>query len=339
MIKRSFTAKGVRAQGCLDLIHSYVCGSFSVHARGGYEYFITFTNDYSRYGYVYLMKNKSVALDKFKEFKVESEKQLGRHIKSLFSNRGDRGGEYMSIEFVSFLKEHGILSQFNAPGTPQQNGVTEIRNRTLLDMVRSMMGLSTLPLSFWGYALETEAYILNMVPSKSVPKTPMDMWTGWKLILNNIRIWGCPAYVLKQSSDKLDVKSELCWFVGYPKATRGYNFYNKSDMKVFVSTNAKFMEEEYIMYHIIRDMNEWTENTEFPSIQDNVPVDPQPLILDTDTPNMPRCSGRVIIPLVKLTLMGESSLTIPESHENDPTSYYEAINDNDFGFWKEAIKS
>ena len=201
------------------------------------------------------MKKKFEALDKFKEFKAESKKQLGRHIKSL---RSDRGGEYMSIEFVSFLKERGILSQFSAPGTPQQNGVAEKRNRTLLDMVRSMMSLSTLPLSFWGYALETAAYILNMVPSKSVPKTPMEMWSGRKLILSHIPIWGYPAYVLKQSSDKLDAKSELCWFVGYPKGTRGYNFYNKSYMKVFVSTNAKFMEEEYIMNHIIRDMNGWT---------------------------------------------------------------------------------
>ena len=201
----------------------------------------------------------------------------------------------MSIEFVSFLNEHGILSQFSALGTPQQNGVAERRNRTLLDMVRSMMSLSTLPLSFWGYALETAAYILSMVSSKSVPKTPMEMWTGRKLILSHIRIWGCPAYVLKRSSDKLDAKSEFCWFVGYPKGTWGYNFYNKSDMKVFVSTNAKFMEEEYIMNHIIRDMNEWTEKTEFPSIQDNVvPINPQPLIPDTDTPNMSRRSGRVI---------------------------------------------
>ena len=74
--------------------------------------------------------------------------------------------------------------------------------------------------------------------------------------------------------------------------------YSKSDMKVFVSKNAKFMEEEYIMNHIIRDMNEWTEKIEFPSIHDNVVhVDPQPLIPDTDTPNMPRHSGRVIRPL------------------------------------------
>ena len=79
-----------------------------------------------------------------------------------------------------------------------------------------------------------------------------------------------------------------------------------------MSTNAKFMEEEYIMNHIIGNMNEWMEKSEFPSIQDNVVhVDPQPLIPDTDTPNMPRRSGRVIRPPVKLTLIRESSLTIP----------------------------
>ena len=104
----------------MDLIHSDVCGPFRVYTRGGYEYFITFTDDYSIYGYVYLMKKKFEALDKFKEFKTKLEKQLGRHIKSLHS---DRGGEY-----ISFLEEHGILSQLSDPRTPQQNGVTKRRN-------------------------------------------------------------------------------------------------------------------------------------------------------------------------------------------------------------------
>ena len=89
------------------------------------------------------------------------------------------------------------------------------------------------------------------------------------------------------------------------------------------------------MNHIIRDMKEWMEKTKFPSIQDNVvPIDLQPLIPDTDTPNMPRRSGRVIRPPVKLTLMGKSSLTISEIHEDDLIGYYEVINDKDFGFWK-----
>ena len=143
-------------------------------------------------------------MDKFKEFKAELEKQLGRHIKSLHS---DRVGEHMSIEFVSFLKKHEILSQLSASGTPQQNGLAERRNQTLLDMVRSMMSFFTLPLFFWGYVLKTTTYILNIVTSKSIPKTLMEIWIGRKLNLSHIRIRGCLAYVLKKSSGKLDAKA------------------------------------------------------------------------------------------------------------------------------------
>ena len=83
MIKRFFTAKEIRAKECLELVHIDVCGPFNVHAHGGNEYFIAFTDDYFSYGYVYLMHRKSNALDKFEEFKVESEKQLGKYLKAL----------------------------------------------------------------------------------------------------------------------------------------------------------------------------------------------------------------------------------------------------------------
>ena len=149
----------------------------STSARGGYEYFITFTDDYSRYRYIYLMRHKSEALDMFKEFKTVVENHRGKSIKSL---RSDRGGEYLSGDFRQFLKDHGIESQLSAPGQPQQNGVAERRNRTLLDMVRSMMSYASLPNSFWRYALDTAQYVLNLVPSKAVPTTPRELWTGRK---------------------------------------------------------------------------------------------------------------------------------------------------------------
>ena len=163
MTKNPFIAKGVRAKECLEFVHIDVCGPFNVQACGGYKYFITFTDDYSKYGYVYLMHMKSDALDKFKEFKAKSENQLGKHLKTL---RSDRDGEYMSNEFDSFLKEHGIISQLNVLSFQQLNGLAERRNRTLLDMVRSMMSFSTLPTSFWGYALEIAGYLLTLIPSK-----------------------------------------------------------------------------------------------------------------------------------------------------------------------------
>ena len=96
------------------------------------------------------------------------ENRLGKKIKVL---RSDRGGEYLSIEFDDYLRDCGIVSQLTPPRTPQLNGVTERRNRTLLDMVRSMMSRAALPITFWGYALETAAHILNRVPTKKVSKT------------------------------------------------------------------------------------------------------------------------------------------------------------------------
>ena len=113
-----------------------------------------------------------------------------------------------------------IVSQLTPPGTPQWNGVSERRNRTLLDMVRSMMSHSDLLTSFWGYALETAAFTLNRVPSKSVQKTPYEIWTGKRPSMSFMKIWGCKAYVKHQMSTKLEPKSHKCTFVGYPKKQR-----------------------------------------------------------------------------------------------------------------------
>ncbi|PNX85475.1 copia protein (gag-int-pol protein), partial [Trifolium pratense] len=142
MTKPPFTGHKERASDLLGLIHTDVCGPLNTPARGGFHYFITFTDDFSRFGYVYLMKHKSESFTLFKEFQNEVENQLGKKIKML---RSDRGGEYLSLEFDNHLKECGILSQLTPPGTPQWNGVSERRNRTLLDMVRSMMSHADLP--------------------------------------------------------------------------------------------------------------------------------------------------------------------------------------------------
>ena len=108
-------------------------------------------NDYSRYDYVYLIKWKFETFEKFKEFKVEVENQLGKCIKAIWS---DRGGEYLLGDFKDYLTQNGIVSQLTAPGTPQQNGVAESRNRTLLEMIRSMMSLLNFTNFFLGVCLK-----------------------------------------------------------------------------------------------------------------------------------------------------------------------------------------
>ena len=153
-----------------------------------------------------------------KNFRVKWKIIVIRKIKFL---RSDRGDEYLSYEFGLHLKQCEIVSQLTPSRT---QSVSERCNRTLFDMVRSMMSLIGLPLSFWGYALETAAFTLNRAPSKSVETTPYEPWFGKKPKPSFLKVWGCDAYVKNLQPDKLEPKLEKCDFIGYPKEIVGYTF-------------------------------------------------------------------------------------------------------------------
>jgi hypothetical protein len=134
-------------------------------------------------------------------------------------------------------------------GDPQQNGVTERRNCTLMDMVRSMLSYSTLPISLWMEALKTTVHILNRVSSKSVPKTPYEMWTGRNPTLNYLHVWGCltEARLFNPSIGKLDPKTVSCHFIGYPDKSKGFRFYCPDRyIKIVKTRHTIFLEDEVI---------------------------------------------------------------------------------------------
>ena len=246
------TKKGAtRINELLEIIHKDICGPLSVPCFTGEKYFITFIDDLSRYGYVYLMHENSQAIDIFEMFITEVERQLDKKIKIV---RSDRGGEYYGKydesgqnpgPFAKFLEKHGIRAQYTMPGTPQQNGIAERRNRTLMEMVRSMMSYSSVPISLWGEALKTAMYILNRVPGKAVPKTPFELWTGRKPILRHIHIWGCPAEakIYNPHEKKLDSRKISGYFIGYPDKSKGYRFYCPNhSLRIVETGNARFLE-------------------------------------------------------------------------------------------------
>ena len=167
MTKLSFVGHGERATELLILVHTDVYGPFDMSVRDGYAYFIFFIDDLSRYRYVYMMKHKSEVFKRFKKFRHEVEKQTDKSIKVLRSN----WGKYLSQKFLGYLKDNDIVSQRTPPGTPQLNEISEWRNRTLLDMIHSMMSFTDLSEFFWEHCLMTAIYVLNRVPSKIVPTT------------------------------------------------------------------------------------------------------------------------------------------------------------------------
>ena len=146
-----------------------------------------------------------------------------------------------------------------------------------------MMSLTDLPLSFWGYALETAAFTLNRAPSKSVENTPYELWFGKKPKLSFLKVWGCDAYVKKLQPDKLEPKSQKCVFIGYPKETVGYTFYHRSEGMTFVAKNGSFLEKEFLSKEVTGRKVELGEVVE-PSLKiasnaapEVVPVVPTPI--------------------------------------------------------------
>ena len=345
MTRTPFNGIVERANNLLEIIHSDVCGPMSIPARGGYLYFVTFTDDLSRYGYIYLMKQKSETFEKFKEFQNEVENHREKKIKFL---RSDRGGEYLSHEFGQHLSECGIVSQLTPPGNPQRNGVSERRNRTLLDMVRSMMSLTELPLSFWGYALETAAFTLNRSPSDSVETTPYEIWHGKKPNVSFLKIWGCDAYVKRLQPNKLDPKSDKCYFVGYPKNTVGYSFYHRTEGKVFVAKNGIFLEKGFLAKEVsgrtvqldeIGESSVAANRVDVPEVVPTItPIaEPEAPVLDADAlakiVSEPRRSTRIREPPQWFS----NEVFILE--EDEPANYKEAMVSFDSSEWLEAMKS
>ena len=226
----------------LELVHSDVCGKLSSKSLGGAEYFVTFIDDNTRYVWVYVIKRKSDVFKRFCEWKIEVEKSLGQSVKVLHT---DNGGEFTSDEFEKYLKKEGIKHELTIPKCPEQNGVAERFNRTLVEMVRSMLADSELPKSFWAEALATAAYLRNRSPTKSVEgKTPYEALYGEKPKVGHLRVFGCTAYphIPKDERRKLDAKTRKCIFLGYSSNRKGYRLYDQCIRRVIHSRDVRFNE-------------------------------------------------------------------------------------------------
>ncbi|KAL0294631.1 UNVERIFIED_CONTAM: Retrovirus-related Pol polyprotein from transposon TNT 1-94 [Sesamum radiatum] len=198
-------------------------------------------------------------------------------------------------------------------------------------MVRSMMSFTELPLSFWGYAIETAAKLLNMAPSKTVAQTPYQIWHGKPASYKYLRVWGSPTYVKRLVGDKLDLRSSLCRFVGYPKETAGYYFYDSSEQKVFASRNVVFLEKGFPADTrreelLLEESSETTPQTD--TVTSSAPIVPT-----NDIPVLRR-STRVSQQPERYGFLG-----LTGQLDNDPKTYGEAISDIDLGRWIEAMKS
>jgi len=170
------------------------------------------------------------------------ETETGKKLRVL---RTDCGGEFTSIEFGIYCTGHGVERHLTAPYSPQQNGVVERRNQTVVGMARSMLKAKRMPAAFWGEAVSTAVFILNRAPTKSLDgTTPFETWHGRKPDVSFLRTFGCVGHVKKTKPNltKLEDRSTPMVFLGYERGTKAYRFYDPQGRRVVVSRDVIFDE-------------------------------------------------------------------------------------------------
>ena len=241
--RQSFpSGKAWRAKELLELVHTDICGPMRTPSLSNNRYFILFIDDYTGMTWVYFLREKSEVFKIFKKYKNYVEKESGRSIKVL---RSDRGKEYTSKEFDKFCEDEGVDHQLTVGYAPEQNGVSERKNRTVMEMARSILKDKNLPNIFWAEAVYTAVYLLNRCPTKAVEnKTPIEAWSGQKPSAKHLRVFGCMCYVHIPAAkrSKLDEKSEKGIFLGYSSQSKGYRVYNLQTKKLIISRDVEFDE-------------------------------------------------------------------------------------------------
>ncbi len=191
---------GRRAKKILELVHTDVCGKLCPKSAGGAEYFVTFIDDKSRNVWLYVLKSKAEEFFKFRDWKVLVECQTGQKLKTL---RSYNGGEYTSGEYADYLRSQGIRHELTVPKNPQQNGVSERFNQTLMESTRSMLAGSGLPKKLWAEILSTAVYLGNRSPTKAVERmTPFEAFHERKPDVGHLRVVGCVVLIFPEMSGR-----------------------------------------------------------------------------------------------------------------------------------------
>ncbi|GJY70709.1 retrovirus-related pol polyprotein from transposon TNT 1-94 [Tanacetum coccineum] len=241
--RSSFKTKTVpSSKGRLNLLHMDLCGPMRVASINGKKYILVIVDDYSRYTWTLFLRSKDETPEVLKDFLT----MIQRNLQALvISVRTDRGTEFLNKTLNAFFKEEGIEHQTSTPRTPEQNGVVERRNRTLVEAARTMLSASKLPLFFWAEAIATACYTQNrsiIIPTHE--KTTYHIINDRKPSIKHLHIFGCTCYLTRdgENLDKMKEKGDPCILVGYSTQSKGYRVYNKRTRLIVESIHLRFDE-------------------------------------------------------------------------------------------------
>lgn len=243
--KLPFSKSSCTTHSPLELIHFDLWGSSPAASISGFKYCIIFIDDWSPFSWLYPLHNKSDALHALKNFKTYVENLLDKKIKTL---QCDNGGEYTSLAFKTFLSNHGIFQWFSCPYTPKQNGLAERKHYHILELTRTLLAQSYLPLQFWVEAVQTTVYLINRIPSSVLHKiSSLQKLFHSKPDYSFMCVYGCACYpwLKPYAPHKLAFRSQPCVFIGYGLTHKGYRCYNPVTGRVYISRHVIFYESSF----------------------------------------------------------------------------------------------
>ena len=226
----------------LELLHMDLFGPVTYLSIGGSKYGLVIVDDFSRFTWVFFLQDKSETQGTLKRFLRRAQNEFELKVKKI---RSDNGSEFKNLQVEEFLEEEGIKHEFSAPYTPQQNGVVERKNRTLIDMARTMLGEFKTPECFWTEAVNTACHAINRVYlHRLLKKTSYELLTGNKPNVSYFRVFGSKCYILvkKGRNSKFAPKAVEGFLLGYDSNTKAYRVFNKSSGLVEVSSDVVFDE-------------------------------------------------------------------------------------------------
>jgi hypothetical protein len=241
--KTVFPSSDNRSKGILDLIHSDVCGPMSAVSIGGFNYYVSFIDDHSGNTWIYFMKTKDEVFSRFQELKAFVENQTGGKIKVL---RSDNGGKYTLSAFKELCIDFGIKRELTVPYNPQQNGVSERKNRSIFGAAKTMLHDQDFPMFLWVEACNAAVYLQNRSPHKILGRMTLEeAFMGKRPEIGHIRIFGCLVYCHVSTERRIELEhiTEKGILVGYSETSNAYRVYIPALGRTMVRRDVRFEED------------------------------------------------------------------------------------------------
>src|SRR5579859_5107045 len=205
-----------------ELLHMDTVGPARVRSAGGKWYVLVIVDDFSRYSWVFFMETKDEAFGFVRDLILRLQNELPKH--AMRAIRSDNGTEFKNSRFDDFCCGLGLEHQYSSPYVPPQNGVVERKNRTLVEMARTMLDEHRTPRRYWAEAVNTACYVANRIFLRAfLKKTSYELMMGWTPKVSHLRVFGCKCFILKQGNlDKFESRSSDGIFLGYASHSRAY---------------------------------------------------------------------------------------------------------------------